>query len=99
MKKLKWFSGGKDRKEEAITAISKLINNLDSKSNGYNALHDTLQNYQVELENGESSVPLVLSRMNIEISNTIQKNNIVLSDVQLTEFKKLSALSSIRYGY
>ncbi|MGM9904527.1 MAG: hypothetical protein ACI32O_11510 [Enterococcus sp.] len=45
------------------------------------------------------SVPLVLSRMNLALSNVMRKDETHLTDSQLATFKKLTALSNIRYGY
>lgn len=98
MKILKWFSGGNDRSEQAILIIANLLNDLSSDHKD-NSLQLILNNFKNELEKKESSVPLILSRMNVEIANTIQKNSIILSDYQSNELKKLRAISNIRYGY
>ncbi|STY85495.1 Enterocin A Immunity [Listeria grayi] len=98
MKKVKWFSGGNERSNQAIIIITELLNDLNTNSKS-RLLQEVLNNYKEELEKKGSSVPLILSRMNLEISNAIRKEGLVLSDSQSTKLKKLTSLSNIRYGY
>ena len=58
-----------------------------------------LEKYIDELEKKESSVPFILSRMNIDISKALTKDKSVLNDTQENILKKVSSTSHIRYGY
>lgn len=98
MSKLKWFSGGKDRSERAVKIISLLLDELNDDMESKKLQH-ILNKYKIELNKKESSVPFILSRMNVDISNCIQKENISLSDSQSDKLKELASLSNIRYGY
>ncbi|EMF0638635.1 bacteriocin immunity protein, partial [Enterococcus faecium] len=46
-----------------------------------------------------TSVPLILSRMNLEISNAIKKDGVSLNAKQSKKLKELMSISNIRYGY
>ncbi|MGM0175345.1 bacteriocin immunity protein [Enterococcus sp. DIV0800] len=98
MTKLKWFSGGEDRSEQAIAIIRLLVNDLnhDMKTNN---LRQVLENYKIELEKKDASIPFILSKMNVDISRCLRKYPITLSTFQSDKVKKLTALSNIRYGY
>lgn len=98
MSKLKWFSGGKERSDQALALINELLKELDKNPNSQ-ALQKLLANYQNELRKKERSVPFILSQMNIEISNLLKKETISLSDSQSNNLKQLMTLSNIRYGY
>lgn len=98
MIKLKWFSGGNDRADQAITIITELLTDLNGASKS-EPLQRLLKDYKNELELKESSVPYILSRMNIAISNVTLKNSIVLSKDQSEKINHLTKLSNIRYGY
>lgn len=98
IKKVKWYSGGDERGEKAIGLILELLKELNTNSDSQ-LLQEVLNKYKEELENKGSSVPLVLSRMNLAISHSIRKNGVILSDTQSTILKELTSLSSIRYGY
>ncbi|MGY3749657.1 bacteriocin immunity protein [Vagococcus acidifermentans] len=98
MEKLKWFSGGKDRGNQALTLITELLKELsnDPKSN---TLQNVLLNYKDELERKQSAVPHILSRMNLDISSAIRKDQLSLSHTQSSVLNELTTLSTIRYGY
>ncbi|MEG0286710.1 MAG: bacteriocin immunity protein [Vagococcus sp.] len=98
MEKLKWFSGGKDRSEQVVAIITDLLTDLNNDQKTM-SLQLVLTNYKNELIKKESSIPLILSRMNLDISNTIKKNNILLSSCQSDKLKKIISMSHIRYGY
>lgn len=95
---IKWFSGGKERKNEAITILEGLIKDLDSETKNL-PVQKVLSSYRKELIDEPSSIPFILSRMNIEISKVLVDNGIELSHSQSAKLKKLSSLSQIRYGY
>ncbi|EOH91047.1 bacteriocin immunity protein [Enterococcus pallens] len=95
---MKWFSGGKDRGEQAVTIITELLNELANDSDN-KFLQQILGTYKEELTKKESSVPFILSRMNLDISNALKEDGVALSAGQSSKLKKLSSLSNIRYGY
>lgn len=95
---MKWFAGGKDRKAEAVKIIEKLLLDLQNNDNN-RPLEDVLINYKNEIINESSSIPLILNRMDLEISKTIRNYGIELSDMETKEIKDLMTLSNIRYGY
>lgn len=97
MKKLKWFSGGTERSEQAVAIIDELLKNLDIVQN--NILKITLESYRTELKSRSSSTQFILSRMNMDIARAIRKDGKKLSSNQSEKLKKLTAISNIRYGY
>lgn len=97
MSELKWFSGGKERGDQAIIIITDLLNELNNDPKNQ-ALQKVLSNYQDELTRKEAAVPLILSRMNIDISSAMRKDGADLPQPQADKLKELTALSNIRYG-
>ncbi|RCW16231.1 bacteriocin immunity protein [Streptococcus gallolyticus] len=95
---LRWFSGGKERKNEAVIIIDELLVSLNEDSK-YTPLKEFFLFYRKELESSGTSTPLVLSRMNVELSNILIENKLQLSDKQSEQLKRLRSLSNIRYGY
>ncbi|WP_345892970.1 bacteriocin immunity protein [Enterococcus cecorum] len=95
---IKWFSGGKERKNEAIMILEGLIKDLDSETKNL-PVQKVLSSYRKELIDEPSFIPFILSRMNIEVSKVLVDNGIELSHSQSEKLKKLSSLSQIRYGY
>ena len=98
MSKLNWFSGGKERSNQALTLITEILRELDTDQNSQ-ALQKVLANYQNELRKEERPIPFILSQMNVEISNILNKKAISLSNTQAKKLKQLLTLSYIRYGY
>ncbi|MEB8419306.1 bacteriocin immunity protein [Enterococcus casseliflavus] len=96
MSKLKWFSGGAERSNQAKMIIFDLLKSLDGQSDKQ-SLVDLLKSYHKELQQSGISVPFILNRLNLEISKTIRKNSIILSKYQSEKFKELISLSNIRY--
>ncbi|WP_249341845.1 bacteriocin immunity protein [Streptococcus hyovaginalis] len=95
---VRWFSGGKERKDNASELIQNLIFDL-KKNSDTKQLEQLLISYRRELDEEKSSVPFILSRLNISISKVLSENDIVLTKSQKEMLKKLRALSHIRYGY
>lgn len=58
-----------------------------------------LENYLEELKQKGASVPLIISRMNLDISKAIRNDGVTLSDYQSKKLKELTSISNIRYGY
>ena len=98
MSKLNWFSGGKERSDQALALITEILRELDTDQNSQ-ALQKILANYQNELRKEECPIPFMLSQMNVEISNILNKKAISLSTTQAKKLKHLLTLSYIRYGY
>lgn len=98
MPKIPWFAGGKERSDQAQAIISELLKDLANDPN-CQALTKVLLTSQTELRKKESSVPFILSRMNLEISRSLKKEALNLTDEQSHKLKQLADLSSIRYGY
>ncbi|MGT2756556.1 bacteriocin immunity protein [Streptococcus ovuberis] len=70
MNRLKWFSGGTERRDEAISILELLIQDLKDE-NHLDSLYSLLISYYNELKNGAGSVPYILSRLNIEMSHVL----------------------------
>jgi hypothetical protein len=98
MNKLKWYSGGEERRKKAESIIIELVNDF-KKNSGNDQIQNVLSEYLEELRHSGSAVPMILSRMNLEISKVVRTNGITLSDNQSKKLKEVIALSSIRYGY
>lgn len=98
MSKLNWFSGGKERSNQALALITEILRELDTDQNSQ-ALQKVLANYQNESRKEERPIPFILSQMNVEISNILNKKAISLSTKQAKKLKQLLTLSYIRYGY
>ena len=81
MAKLKWFSEGKTRKEQAVVIIEALLGELTEDRNSQ-PLQNILFQYKEELENPKISIPFILSRMNVDISRIVTENGILLSNHQ-----------------
>ena len=75
MKKLKWFSGGNERAEQAIQLIDELLRDFDDSSSHSDRLRTVLRNNREALIYKQAAVPFILSRMNLEISNALLQNN------------------------
>ncbi|MGX7149027.1 bacteriocin immunity protein [Enterococcus ureasiticus] len=98
MNKLKWYSGGNERGNQAIRIITDLLDDFKTGL-GNESIQNVLENYREELEQKGASVPMILSRMNIDISKAIRNEGIILSDNQSKKLKELTSISNIRYGY
>ncbi|GEO78654.1 hypothetical protein FD29_GL000742 [Companilactobacillus mindensis DSM 14500] len=94
----KWFASGVERGDEAVRIIAKLLTELSGDPTKA-PLEKVLLSYKVELEKKESSIPYILSRMNIAVSNAMIQNHITLSQDQSDELKKIMQQSHIWYGY
>ncbi|MBO1141737.1 bacteriocin immunity protein [Enterococcus avium] len=97
MSTIKWFSGGNERGDQAVNIINVLLDYKELSQNGQ--LRKTLLEYKVELQKKESSVPFILSRMNLDISKALRNDGVYLNEEQKKYLKQLTSLSNIRYGY
>jgi len=96
--KIRWFSGGEERKSSAIPLIDDLISELNKKDDTEPVIV-VLNKYKDELIKKETSVPFILSRFNADVSNAIRDNNIIMTDKESDILREIRQLSSIRYGY
>lgn len=95
---LRWFSGGKERREEAVNLIDEIINDFGDDLR-FSGLKQVLLSYRGELAKSQSSAPYILSRMSIEISTIVRKDKLTLSPYVEERMAELRKLLSIRYGY
>ena len=98
MTPLKWFAGGSERRCEAMTIINHLLEDIKDTSQ-LAPLKNQLVIYKRRLKNDGTSVPFILSQMNVDISRVLIDNKLILSEGQSEQIKKLRELSAIRYGY
>lgn len=94
MTHLKWFAGGKERGQQAITLVTELLTDLENNAET-KPLQQILSSYLNELEENESPTASILSRLNIAASNIISSDKIPLSVSQSNLLKEISALSNI----
>lgn len=94
---MNWYSGGKERKKQALIYIAEIMSDLNHETD--EPLIQVLKIFSDQLEKNQESVPFTLSQMNLKISECLMKNNLSLSDVNKKRLKDLSSLSEIRYGY
>ena len=92
MVEINWFSGGKERRDEAITIVDDLLSNLTNPD-----LKKVLLSYREELKKQEIATPLILSRMNLALSQKLIEKNIRLPEAQSNQLKRLRNLLNIRY--
>ncbi len=97
MAQIKWYTGGQERGKVALELIIQLLKELDGTA--YDDLKQVLAVYFNEIKNESGSIPLVFSRMNLDVSNVMIKNHIVLPENAQQTMKKLSQLNQLRYGY
>lgn len=64
---------------------------------GKESLQKVLENFLEELKQQDTSVPLILSRMNLDIFKVIINDGVTLSDHQSKKLKELTSISNIRY--
>ncbi len=98
MTPLKWFAGGSERRCEAMTIIDYLLEDIKDEHQ-LTPLKNQLVIYKKRLEDDGTSVPFILSQMNVDISHVLIENKLSLSESQAEQIKKLRELSVIRYGY
>ena len=98
MTPLKWFAGGSERRCEAMTIIDHLLEDIKDEHQ-LTPLKNQLVIYKRRLRDDGTSVPFILSQMNVDISRVLIDNKLGLSESQAKQIKKLRELSAIRYGY
>ena len=98
MTPLKWFTGGSERRCEAMTIINHLLEDIKTTPQ-LTPLKNQLVSYKRRLKNDGTSTPFILSQMNVDISRVLIDNKLTLSEGQAEQIKKLRELSAICYGY
>ena len=98
MTPLKWFAGGSERRSEALTIINHLLEDIKDTPQLV-PLENQLVIYKRRLKDDGTSVPFILSKMNVDISRVLIDHKLNLSESQAEQIKKLRELSAIRYGY
>ena len=98
MTPLKWFTGGSERRCEAMTIINHLLEDIKDTPQ-LTSLKNQLVIYKRRLKDDGTSTPFILSQMNVDISRVLIDNKLMLSESQAEQIKKLRELSTIRYGY
>ena len=98
MTALKWFAGGSERRCEAMTIIDNLLEGINNTPQ-LDPLKNLLVSYKRRLKDDGTSIPFILSQMNVDISRMLIDNKLILSESQSEQIKKLRELSAIRYGY
>ena len=98
MTPLKWFTGGSERRCEAMTIIDHLLEDIKDVPQ-LTPLKNQLVIYKRRLEDDGTSTPFILSQMNVDISRALIDNKLILSESQADQIKKLRELSAIRYSY
>ena len=98
MTPLKWFAGGSERRCEAMAIIDYLLEDIKDAPQ-LTPLKNQLVIYKKRLKDDGTSIPFILSQMNVDISRMLIDNKLMLSESQSDQIKKLRELSAIRYGY
>ena len=98
MTPLKWFTGGSERRCEAMTIIDHLLEDIKDVPQ-LTPLKNQLVIYKRRLEDDGTSTPFILSQMNVDISRALIDNKLILTESQAEQIKKLRELSAIRYSY
>ena len=96
---LKWFAGGKERREQAVAIIDEVIETIGDKPDDYADLKQVLHSYRTELSDSRSATPYILSRMSLEISEVVRQDQLTLSPFIEERMAELRKLLAIRYGY
>ena len=98
MTPLKWFAGGSERRCEALAIIDHLLKDIKDAPQ-LTLLKNQLVIYKRRLKDDGTSTPFILSQMNVDVSRVLIDNQLILSESQAEQIKKLRELSAIRYGY
>ena len=83
---LKWFAGGSERRCEAMTIIDYLVEDIKDTPQ-LTPLKNQLVIYKRRLKNDGTSIPFILSQMNVDISRVLIDNKLMLSESQSEQTK------------
>ncbi|MCY7161470.1 bacteriocin immunity protein [Streptococcus lutetiensis] len=95
MAKLKWFSGGKERREEAIRIIEELLLDLQTNDSA-TSVKKTLTHYLNEFKTNGTSFPFLMNCMSLELTDSVLQSNIHFTPEQSEKLKELRKLMEIR---
>ena len=95
MAKLKWFSGGKERREEAIRIIEELLLDLQTNDSA-TSVKKTLTHYLNEFKTNGTSFPFLMNRMSLELTDVVLHSKVSFTQKQSEKFKELRKLMEIR---
>lgn len=95
MAKLKWFSGGKERREEAIRIIEELLLDLQTNDSA-TSVKKTLTHYLNEFKTNGTSFSFLMNRMSLELTDAVLQSNIHFTPEQSEKLKELRKLMEIR---
>lgn len=87
-----------ERRKRAEAIIAELLEDLKT-DHGNESLRKVLKSYLENLKDEGTAVPLILSRMNLDIANAIKKDGVFLKENQSKKIKELTTISNIRQGY
>ena len=79
MTPLKWFAGGSERRCEAMTIIDHLLEDIKDTPQ-LAPLKNQLLIYKRRLRDDGTSVPFILSQMNVDLSRVLIENKLGLSE-------------------
>ena len=96
MKGLKWFAGGKERQEQAVAIIDEVIETIGDKPD-YADLKQVLHSYRTELADSRSATPYILSRMSLEISKVVRKDQLRVAKIASDSLWLLMSLGRISW--
>lgn len=94
IEKTKWYSSPELRCGRALVITDELQKILSNVQNSESLLH-VLNSYQVELENLDSSIPSILTRMNISLGNVMMETKVSLSSEQSALLDELISLANM----
>ena len=86
MTPLKWFAGGSERRCEAMMIIDHLLEDIKAAPQ-LTPLKNQLVIYKRRLRDDGTSVPFILSQMNVDISRVLIDNKLCLSESQVKQIK------------
>ena len=95
---LKWFAGRIERRCEALAIIDYLLEDIKDAPQ-LTLLKNQVVIYKRRLKDDGTSTPFILSQMNVDVSRVLIDNQLILSESQAEQIKKLREFSAIRYVY
>lgn len=90
---MKWFADSQERTQNALQILNALYSSFTEKP-----IKDLILRYINELKAPHIPVPNILNTFNLEAAKCLRENSISLTAEQLSKFKRLRALSNIKYG-
>lgn len=94
---MKWFADSQERAQNALQILNALYSSFTDNFTE-KPIKDLLLKYINELKTPHIPVPNILNTFNLEAAKCLRENSISLTTEQLSKFKRLRALSNIKYG-